>query len=114
MSGCLFCKIINGEIPSEKVFENDEVYAFRDLNPVAPLHALIIPKKHISSINHIEKEDAAVMGELFIAAKEIAAAEGYTDSGFRTVMNCGEDAGQTVFHVHLHLLAGRDLDWPPG
>ena len=114
MSDCLFCKIIKGEIPSEKVFENDDVYAFRDLNPVAPLHALIIPKKHIASINAVEKEDAVAMGKLFLAAKEIAASEGYTDSGYRAVMNCGEAAGQTVFHVHLHLLAGRDLAWPPG
>ena len=114
MSDCLFCKIINGEIPSDKVFENDDIYAFRDVNPVAPLHVLIIPKKHISSINEVETEDAELMGKLFLAAKQIAANEGYTDAGFRTVMNCGEDAGQTVFHVHMHLLAGRELLWPPG
>ena len=114
MSDCLFCKIINGEIPSDKVFENDDIYAFRDVNPVAPLHVLIIPKKHISSINEVETEDAETMGKLFLAAKKIAANEGYTDAGFRTVMNCGEDAGQTVFHVHMHLLAGRELLWPPG
>jgi len=114
MSDCLFCKIINGEIPSEKVYEDDDIYAFRDITPVAPLHALIIPKKHIASINELENNDAETMGKLFLAAKKIAADEGYTDKGFRTVMNCGEDAGQTVFHVHLHVLAGRDLNWPPG
>ena len=114
MSDCLFCKIISGEIPSEKVYEDDDVYAFRDITPVAPLHALIIPKKHIASINDMQVNDAETMGKLFLAAKKIAANEGYTDKGFRTVMNCGEDAGQTVFHVHLHVLAGRGLEWPPG
>lgn len=114
MSDCLFCKIISGEIPSEKVYEDDDVYAFRDITPVAPLHALIIPKKHIASINDLESNDAETMGKLFLAAKKIATNEGYADKGYRTVMNCGEDAGQTVFHVHLHLLAGRELAWPPG
>lgn len=114
MSDCLFCKIIKGDIPSEKVYEDDDVYAFRDITPVAPLHALIIPKKHIASINELESNDAEIMGKLFLAAKKITADEGYTDKGYRTVMNCGEDAGQTVFHIHLHVLAGRDLSWPPG
>ena len=114
MSDCLFCKIIAGEIPSDKIYEDENVYAFRDINPVAPLHALIIPKKHIATINDFETNDAKTVGQLYLAAKKIAAAEGYTDAGYRTVMNCGEDAGQTVFHVHLHLLAGRDLTWPPG
>ncbi len=114
MSDCLFCKIIAGEIPSEKVYEDDNVYAFKDITPVAPQHTLIIPKKHISTINDLEADDATTMGQLFIAAKEIASQEGYDDAGYRTVMNCGEAAGQTVFHIHLHLLAGRDLAWPPG
>ena len=114
MSDCLFCKIIAGEIPSEKVYEDDNVYAFKDITPVAPLHTLIIPKKHISSINEMSSGDSEIMGNLFLAAKNIAKQEGYTDAGYRTVMNCGEAAGQTVFHVHLHLLAGRDLTWPPG
>ena len=114
MSDCLFCKIIAGEIPSEKVYEDDDVYAFKDITPVAPLHTLIIPKKHIAMINDVEEQDAALMGKLFIAAKKIAAEEGYSNAGYRTVMNCGEAAGQTVFHVHMHLLAGRDLSWPPG
>jgi len=114
MSDCLFCKIIAGEIPSDKVYEDDNVFAFKDINPVAPLHVLIIPKKHISTINDLETEDSEVMGSLFLAAKTIAKQQGYHKDGYRTVMNCGEAAGQTVFHVHLHLLAGRDLTWPPG
>jgi len=114
MTDCLFCKIIAGDIPSEKIYEDDNVLAFRDISPVAPLHALIIPKKHIATINDIEPQDAETVGQLFLAAKIIAKQEGYTDAGYRTVMNCGEAAGQTVFHIHLHLLAGRDLDWPPG
>ena len=114
MSDCLFCKIIAGKIPSDKVYENESVFAFRDITPVAPMHVLIIPKKHISTINELEPDDAIIMGSLFLAAKTIAKQEGYDDVGYRTVMNCGEAAGQTVFHVHMHLLAGRDLTWPPG
>ncbi len=114
MSDCLFCKIIAGDIPSDKVFEDEHVYAFRDINPVAPLHALIIPKKHISMINDVEDADAETMGRLFVAAKKITKELGVEEEGYRTVMNCGEAAGQTVFHVHLHLLAGRELAWPPG
>ena len=114
MSDCLFCKIIAGDIPSEKVFEDDNVYAFRDITPVAPFHTLIIPKKHIAMINDLDDQDAETMGQLFITAKKIAKQEGFSDEGYRTVMNCGEAAGQTVFHVHLHLLAGRELSWPPG
>lgn len=114
MSDCLFCKIIAGDIPSENLYEDENVFAFRDISPVAPLHALIIPKKHIAMINDIESQDAELVGQLFLAAKNIAVQEGYTEAGYRTVMNCGEAAGQTVFHIHLHLLAGRDLDWPPG
>lgn len=114
MSDCLFCKIIAGDIPSEKIYEDENVFAFRDISPVAPLHALIIPKKHIAMINELESEDSEVVGQLFLAAKIIAKQEGYAEAGFRTIMNCGEAAGQTVFHIHLHLLAGRDLSWPPG
>ncbi len=114
MSDCLFCKIIAGEIPSDKVYEDENVFAFRDISPVAPLHVLIIPKKHISTINDLEINDAEIMGNLFLAAKTIAKQEGYDEAGYRTVMNCGEAAGQTVFHIHLHLLAGRELTWPPG
>ena len=114
MSECLFCKIIAGDIPSDKVYEDEHVYAFRDINPVAPLHVLIIPKRHISMINDVEAVDAETMGRLFVAAKHISKELGVAEEGYRTVMNCGEAAGQTVFHVHLHLLAGRELTWPPG
>lgn len=114
MSDCLFCKIISGDIPSDKVYEDDHVFAFRDINPVAPLHVLIIPKKHISMINDVEEGDATTMGRLFVAAKNITKELDVAEDGYRTVMNCGEAAGQTVFHVHMHLLAGRELSWPPG
>jgi len=114
MIDCLFCKIIAGDIPSDKVYEDDDVYAFKDITPVAPLHILVIPKKHISTLNDLEEQDELVMGKLLFATKKIAKQEGYTEEGYRTVINCGEQAGQTVFHIHLHLLAGRDLSWPPG
>ena len=114
MSDCIFCKIISGDIPAEKVFENDHVIGFRDLNPQAPTHVLVIPKKHISTINDLQEEDKALVGEMYLAAKQIAADEGLSDDGYRTVMNCNEQAGQTVFHIHLHLLGGRRMQWPPG
>ena len=111
---CLFCKIIAGDIPADVVFESDEVIAFRDINPQAPTHAVIIPKRHISTINDLAESDTDTVGELYLAAKEIAATEGIAEPGYRTVMNCNAAAGQTVFHIHLHLLGGRDLSWPPG
>ena len=114
MSNCIFCKIIAGEIPAEKLYEDDNVLAFRDIQAQAPLHALIIPKQHIATINNLQPDHAELIGQMFLAAKQIAKAEGYAESGYRTVMNCGEAAGQTVFHLHLHVLAGRDLSWPPG
>jgi histidine triad (HIT) family protein len=114
MSNCIFCKIIAGEIPAEKLYEDDNVLAFRDIQAQAPLHALIIPKQHIATINDLQPDHAELIGQMFLAAKQITKAEGYTESGYRTVMNCGEAAGQTVFHLHLHVLAGRDLSWPPG
>lgn len=114
MENCLFCKMVAGDIPADVVYENDEVLAFRDINPQAPVHILIIPKKHIATINDVVEEDAALMGKLFLAAKDIAEAEGVADEGYRTVVNCGASAGQSVFHVHMHLLAGRPLQWPPG
>ena len=114
MKDCLFCKIIQGDIPSEKIYEDEAVFAFKDINAVAPHHYLIIPKQHIAMINDVEEKDAKVMGNLFVAVKKIAKQQGFAEAGYRTVMNCGEAAGQTVFHVHLHLLAGRDLSWPPG
>ena len=114
MSDCIFCKIVSGDIPAEKVFENDHVIGFRDLNPQAPTHVLVIPKKHISTINDLQEEDKALVGEMYLAAKQIAADEGLSDDGYRTVMNRNEQAGQTVFHIHLHLLGGRRMQWPPG
>ena len=114
MSDDLFLKIISREIPADIVFENDDVLAFRDLNPQAPLHVLIIPKNRIPTINDMQPEDAEVFGKLFLAAKEIAAEEGVAEDGYRVVMNCNAAAGQTVFHIHLHLLGGRGLNWPPG
>ena len=114
MSDCLFCKIVDGDIPSNVVFENESVLAFRDINPQAPTHILIIPRRHISTINDIAADDRETVGSLFTAAKEIAGAENLTESGYRVVMNCGEGAGQSVFHIHLHLLGGRGLGWPPG
>jgi len=113
MSDCIFCKIVDGQIPAQKVFENDYVVAFKDLNPVAPVHVLVIPKKHIATINAIEPGDAELIGQMYLAAKQIAGENGLSDRGYRTVMNCNEDAGQTVFHIHLHLLGGQSMGWPP-
>jgi histidine triad (HIT) family protein len=110
----LFTKIIAGEIPADIVYEDDAVLAFRDINPQAPTHVLIIPKKPIPTINDLTEEDSALIGKLFLVAKKIAADEGFADDGYRVVMNCNEAAGQTVFHIHLHLLGGRSLSWPPG
>ncbi len=114
MIDCLFCKIVEGEIPADIIYESDTAIAFRDINPQAPTHVLIIPRKHISTINDISAADQELIGTLFMAAKEIAANEGIAESGYRVVMNCNEGAGQSVFHIHLHLLGGRGLGWPPG
>jgi histidine triad (HIT) family protein len=110
----LFTKIINREIPAKIIYENENVLAFEDINPQAPHHCLIVPKIEIPTINDLTPETAHVIGELFLAAKEIAAKKGVAKKGYRVVMNCNEDAGQTVFHLHLHFLAGRELHWPPG
>jgi histidine triad (HIT) family protein len=114
MTDCLFCKVRDNEIPADIVYENDDVLAFNDVNPHAPVHILIIPRKHISTINDLHDGDELIMGKLFSAAKIIAKQKGVSDDGFRLVVNCNEDAGQTVFHIHMHLLAGRTLTWPPG
>ena len=116
MSGqdCLFCRIVDGEIPADIVHESDSAIAFRDINPQAPTHVLIIPRRHISTINDLNTGDEELVGSLYLAAKEIAQQEGLADDGYRVVMNCGEGAGQSVFHIHLHLLGGRSLNWPPG
>ena len=111
---CLFCKILAGDIPAELVYESETAVAFRDINPQAPTHVLVIPRKHISTINDIEDEDHAIVGSLYTAAQEIAAAEGIAEDGYRAVMNCNEGAGQSVFHIHLHVLGGRPMGWPPG
>jgi histidine triad (HIT) family protein len=111
---CLFCKIVAGDIQADVVYESDQALAFRDINPQAPTHVLIIPRKHIATINDLQFEDASIIGDLFLATQQIAADEGIADAGYRAVMNCNKGAGQTVFHVHLHLLGGRQLGWPPG
>ena len=111
---CLFCKIVAGDIPADIVYKSDTAVAFRDLNPQAPTHVLIVPRQHIATINDIDDEHQTLVGSLFAAAKSIAANEGLSDDGYRVVMNCNEAAGQTVFHIHLHLLGGRTLTWPPG
>jgi histidine triad (HIT) family protein len=113
-SQCLFCRIAAGEIPSNKVYSDDDVYAFRDINPAAPQHILVIPRKHLSSLNDAGPEDEALMGKLLLSARSIAQGLGFADDGFRTVINTGEHGGQTVFHVHVHVLSGRHLSWPPG
>ncbi len=113
MSDCIFCKIAAGEIPSTKVYEDDTVLAFLDLDPQAPQHILLIPKTHIQSAADITAANSAVVAHIFEVAAKIAAEKGFSD-GFRVVTNCGEQAGQSVKHLHFHLLAGRDFTWPPG
>ena len=114
MNECLFCKMVSGVIPCDKVYENEYVLAFRDIDPKAPTHILIIPKKHITTLNEINKSDQDLLGELLLTAKKIAKDEGINTSGYRTVFNCNSDGGQTVFHIHMHLLGGRPMAWPPG
>tara|TARA_B100000965_G_scaffold305784_1_gene264703 strand:+ start:305 stop:646 length:342 start_codon:yes stop_codon:yes gene_type:complete len=110
----IFSKIINKEIHADILFENDKILAFRDISPQAPVHFLVIPKKEIRTINDINEEDKNLIGELFIVAKEIAKEEGISEKGYRTIFNCNEHGGQTVYHIHLHVLGGRQLEWPPG
>ncbi|HSG59499.1 MAG TPA: histidine triad nucleotide-binding protein [Woeseiaceae bacterium] len=112
--GCLFCKIVAGDIPADIIHESETVLAFRDITPQAPTHVLVIPRRHIATINDLEPGDREVVGDLYLAAKAVAAAEGLAEPGYRVVMNCNEGAGQSVFHIHLHLLGGRGLGWPPG
>lgn len=111
---CIFCRIVKGEIPSKKVYEDDHVLAFHDIAPQAPIHILIIPKKHFSTILDIEETDKSLIGHIFTVANRIAKEQGFSDRGFRIVTNCNSDGGQTVFHLHFHLLAGRQMHWPPG
>jgi len=114
MDECLFCKIVNDEIPCEIVFKNEHVLAFRDMNPQAPTHILVIPRKHIPTINELETEDAVLVGEILLTARNLAKVENIAPHGFRTVFNCNKYGGQTVFHIHLHLLGCRRFSWPPG
>jgi histidine triad (HIT) family protein len=114
MSDCLFCKIVNNDIPASKVYEDDDVIGFNDINPQAPHHVLFIPKRHISTINDLEAQDAELVGKLYLAAKQHAGELGVAEDGYRVVMNCNQLSGQTVFHIHLHMLAGRAMHWPPG
>ena len=109
---CLFCRIVRKEIPAKLVFENEHCIAFRDIDPQAPVHVLVVPRQHVASLN--EATDAAMLGRLSLTAAEIARAEGIAEAGYRTVVNTNRGAGQTVFHIHLHLLGGREMAWPPG
>ena len=110
----LFTKIINREIPADIIYEDDDVIAFNDINPQAPIHLLIVPKKEIKTLNDLNESDKEIVGKLFITAKNLARKLNIDKKGYRTVFNCNEDGGQTVFHIHLHLLGGRQLGWPPG
>ncbi|PZE22705.1 histidine triad nucleotide-binding protein [Paenibacillus xerothermodurans] len=108
---CIFCKIVEGTVPAKKVYENEHVLAFRDIEPIAPVHILIIPKKHIESMNAVDGDDWGLIAEIHRAAQHIAKQEGVAESGYRLVNNCGRDAGQAVYHIHYHLLAGEKLGW---
>jgi len=114
MSDCIFCKIITGDIPSTNVFRDEQVTAFRDLNPAAPTHILLVPNKHIDSINALASEDEQLIGHLFTTAKQLAAQEGIAEGGYRLIINTNAQAGQTIFHIHLHLLGGAPMKHPMG
>ena len=109
MEDCLFCKISKGEIPSTKVYEDEDIYAFNDINPVAPIHILVIPKKHIASLKDMEKEDEALIGKIYGVINKIAEEKGFKEKGYRVIVNCGKEAGQEVMHLHFHVLAGTKL-----
>jgi histidine triad (HIT) family protein len=113
MSDCLFCKIVAGDIPADKLYEDDDIFIFRDISPQAPTHFLVIPKKHLVDVSSIQEEDEQLMGKMLRKAGDIAAEEGLGE-GFRAVINSGAGAGQLVFHIHLHILGGRPMNWPPG
>jgi histidine triad (HIT) family protein len=114
LKDCLFCKIAAGEMETNFVYQDEKVVAFKDLNPQAPVHLLIVPKKHISDLNNLQSEDNELIGHIYQVAKKMAAKYEIADSGYRLVSNCGDDGGQTVYHIHFHLLGGRKLQWPPG
>lgn len=111
---CLFCRISSGEIPADIIYENSELMVFKDINPQAPFHLLVIPKKHIASINDADEQDEQLLGRMILAAKSAAQASGIEESGYRLVFNINREGGQEVYHIHLHLLGGRQMTWPPG
>ena len=111
---CLFCKIVAGDIPAARVYEDDRVIAFNDINPQAPMHVLVVPKQHLSTLNDLSAADDALVGAMVRVAAQVAKERGFDGPGFRTVFNCNAQAGQTVFHIHLHVLGGRVMTWPPG
>lgn len=114
MTDCLFCKMVNGDIKPDTVYEDDRVLAFRDINPQAPTHILVVPKEHIATLNDLDTAHSDLVGRLYLAAKQIAHDERIAEEGYRTLINCNAGAGQTVFHLHLHILGGRPMGWPPG
>jgi histidine triad (HIT) family protein len=114
MADCLFCRIVAGQIPGAIVYQDDRLVAFKDINPQAPMHVLIVPRRHIASLNDLSEGDDGLVGEMIRRAAALAAEHGHADRGYRTVFNCNADAGQTVFHIHLHVLGGRTFRWPPG
>ena len=114
MDDCLFCRIIEGTVPGSIIFKDERLVAFKDINPQAPMHVLIVPRRHIATLNDLSVEDDGLVGEMIRRAAALAKENGYSDRGYRTVFNCQADAGQTVFHIHLHVLGGRRLTWPPG
>ena len=111
---CLFCKIVQGQIDADIVYEDDQVIAFNDIAPMAPIHQLIIPRRHISTLNDLNPDDAPLAGHMILVAQQLAQQHGIDSNGYRLLFNCNHDGGQTVFHIHLHLLAGRQMNWPPG
>jgi len=111
---CVFCQIVEGKIPAKIVLDEPDLLVFRDINPVAPTHLLVIPKRHIASISELRPEEAQIIGSMFLAARRVAEMDNVAARGFRTVINSGLDAGQTVFHIHLHVIGGRSMTWPPG
>lgn len=114
MSDCLFCKINDGDISADILYQDDEVTVFKDVSPQAPVHFLVIPKKHIPTLNDLQAEDASLVGKMMLTAAKVAAELGVEIDGYRTTMNCNSNGGQTVYHIHLHVLAGRQMSWPPG
>ncbi len=114
MTDCLFCRLIAGEVPATKIYEDDQLVVINDIRPEAPLHALVIPRRHVSTLNDLQPGDDALVGAMIRRAAAVAAEKGYAPRGYRTVLNCNREAGQTVFHIHLHVLGGRTFAWPPG